>query len=140
MDNRSGKPPKPITAFLRPFTTRYFNPVSRLFVRWLPGFCVLVYRGRRSGRRYRTPMNVFRDGDDWIFALTYGSDVQWVKNVIAAGEAEVEVRRRRVRLVQPEFFVDPTRRRMPQPVRFFLGLMRVSEFIKMRPAPDCGDG
>ncbi len=85
-------------------------------------------------------MNVFRDGDDWIFALTYGSDVQWVKNVIAAGEAEVEVRRRRVRLVQPEFFVDPTRRRMPQPVRFFLGLMRVSEFIKMRPAPDCGDG
>ena len=133
-------PPKPITAVLRPATTRFFNPFSRLFVRWLPGFCILVYRGRRSGKRYRTPMNVFRDGDDWIFALTYGSDVQWVKNVLAAGEAEVEVRRRRVRLVRPELFVDPKRRVMPQPVRFFLGLMRVSEFLRMRPAPDGGDG
>lgn len=85
-------------------------------------------------------MNVFRDGDDWIFALTYGSDVQWVKNVLAAGEAVVEVRRRRIRLVAPEHFIDPKRRRMPQPVRFFLGLMRVSEFMRMRPARENGDG
>ena len=140
MDRGSVTPPRPVTAFLRPVTTRLFNPFSRLFVRWLPGFCILVYRGRRSGKRYRTPMNVFRDGDDWIFALTYGSDVQWVKNVLATGEAEVEVRSRRVRLVQPELFLDPKRSRMPQPVRLILGLMRVSEFMRMRPAPDGGGG
>ena len=54
----------PARKFLRPFTTRFCNPVSRRFASHLPGFAILVYVGRRSGRTYRTPMNVFRNGDD----------------------------------------------------------------------------
>jgi deazaflavin-dependent oxidoreductase (nitroreductase family) len=104
-------------------------------VRWLPWFGILVYRGRKTGARYRTPMNAFRDGDDWIFALTYGSDVQWVKNVLASGEAELLVRRTTHRLVRPELFVDRNRRLVPFGFRQILGLMRVSEFMRMRPAP-----
>ena len=134
----TAKPPRPPLAVIRPFTTRVFNPVSRLFVRWLPGFGILGYRGRRSGKAYRTPMNVFRHGDEWVFALTYGSDVQWVKNVLAAGEATLEIRRRKIRLVDPELFVDPERRLMPVPVRQVLGLMRVSEFLRMRAAAPPG--
>jgi len=130
------KPPRPPLAVVRPFTTHVFNPISRRFVRWLPGFGILVYRGRKSGKRFRTPMNVFRRGDHWTIALTYGSDVQWVKNVLAAGEAVLEVRRTRIELVEPELIVDPERRLMPQPVRFFLGLMRVSEFLRMRRSRD----
>jgi deazaflavin-dependent oxidoreductase (nitroreductase family) len=134
MSQGPAPPPKPRIAFIRPFTTHVFNPLSRLVARWLPGFAILRYRGRRSGATYRTPLNVFRDGDDWIFALTYSSEVQWVRNVLAAGEADLEIRRRTIHLVQPEVFVDPDRRLMPQPVRFFLGLMRVSEFMRMRVA------
>jgi len=78
-------------------------------------------------------MNVFRDGDDYVFALTYGSDVQWVKNVLASGGADLEIGKRTVRLVEPELFVDPTRHLMPLPVRVFLGLARVTEFLRMRP-------
>ena len=85
-------------------------------------------------------MNVFRHGDEWVFALTYGSDVQWVKNVLAAGEATLEIRRRQIRLVDPELFVDPERRLMPVPVRQVLGLMRVSEFLRMRAAGPSGSG
>ena len=132
----TAKPPRPPLAVIRPFTTHVFNPISRRFVRWLPGFGILVYRGRKSGKRFRTPMNVFRRGDHWTIALTYGSDVQWVKNVLAAGEAVLEVRRTRIELVEPELIVDPERRLMPQPVRFFLGLMRVSEFLRMRRSRD----
>lgn len=128
------KPPRPPLAVIRPFTTHVFNRISRPIARWLPGFGILNYRGRTSGKQYRIPMNVFRDGDRWVFALTYGSDVQWVKNVLASGEAVLEVRSRRIRLVEPQLFVDPERRLMPQPVRFFLGVMRVSEFLRMRPA------
>ena len=63
--------------------------------------------------------------------------MQWVKNVLAAGEATLEKRRRKIRLVEPELIVDPQRRLMPFPVRQVLGLMRVSEFLRMRPAqPD----
>jgi len=78
-------------------------------------------------------MNVFRNGDDYIFALTYGSDVQWVKNVLASGSAELQVGGRTVALTDPELFTDPQRKRMPLPVRLFLGVMRVSEFLRMRP-------
>jgi len=118
---------------IRPFTTHVFNRISRPFARWLPGFAIISYRGRSSGKRYRTPMNVFRDGDAYVFALTYGSDVQWVKNVLAAGEPDIEIRKRTVRLVEPELFVDPTRHLMPLPVRVFLGFARVTEFLRMRP-------
>jgi deazaflavin-dependent oxidoreductase (nitroreductase family) len=132
---RAERPSRPPLAVIRPFTIHVFNPFSRLFVRWLPGFGILSYRGRKTGKRYRTPMNAFRDGDGWVFALTYGSDVQWVKNVLASGHAELLVRRTTYRLVDPELLVDPARRLMPFGIRQLLGLMRVSEFMRMRPAP-----
>ena len=136
----TARPPRPPLAVIRPFTTHVFNPISRRFVRWLPGFGILDYRGRKSGRAYRTPMIAVRHGDEWVFALTYGSDVQWVKNVVAAGEATLEVRRRKIRIVDPELMVDPARRLMPPVLRQALGLMRVSEFLRMRPAGRAGGG
>jgi deazaflavin-dependent oxidoreductase (nitroreductase family) len=120
--------------FMRPFTTGILNPFTRLFVHRVPGFGIISHRGRKSGRIHRTPMNVFRDGDAYLFALTYGSDVQWVKNVLAAGEADLRIGDATIHLTHPELFVDPERRRMPQPVRTMLGVMRVSEFLRMRPA------
>ena len=80
-------------------------------------------------------MDVFRDGEDYVFALTYGSEVQWVKNVIAAGACDLEINGKTVHLTDPELFVDPSRHLMPLPVRFLLGVMHVTEFLRMRPAP-----
>ena len=124
--------PRTRLAFLRPFTTRVFNRFSRPLSGRLPGFGLLVYGGRKTGREYRTPMNVFRRGDQYVFALTYGSDVQWVKNIVAAGGCELVTRGRTVRLVEPVLFTDPTRSAMPLPVRLLLGPMRVTEFLRMR--------
>jgi deazaflavin-dependent oxidoreductase (nitroreductase family) len=127
--------PTPRLRFARPFTTLVFNRLSRPVAGHLPGFGILEYRGRRSGRTYRTPLNVFHAGDDWIVALTYGADVQWVKNVLAAGECRLTTRGRTIRLVDPRLFVDPSRHLMPLPVRFFLGLMRVTQFLRLSPSP-----
>jgi deazaflavin-dependent oxidoreductase (nitroreductase family) len=121
-------------SFLRPFTTRLVNPISRRFAGWLPGFGLLTYTGRKSGRRYRTPLNVFRRGSFYVFALTYGSEVNWVRNVLAAGGCELRIRGRNVRLVEPELLVDPAGRLMPLPVRLFLRLNRVTEYLRMRAA------
>jgi len=107
------RPARPRLRAIRPFTTGVVNPLTRRFVHFLPFFAVIGYRGRTSGRRYRTPMNVFRDGDDYIFALTYGSDVDWVQNVLAAGQADLQVRRRHIPLTDPELIIDPTRRLSP---------------------------
>jgi deazaflavin-dependent oxidoreductase (nitroreductase family) len=120
---------------IRPFTTKVFNRFSRRFVHRLPGFAVIGYRGRKSGKSYRTPMNAFRRGDSYVFALTYGPDVQWVKNVLAAGEADLQVGSRHISLSHPELFADPSRHLVPLPVRFFLGVMRVHWFLRMSAPP-----
>jgi deazaflavin-dependent oxidoreductase (nitroreductase family) len=118
---------------MRPFTTRLVNPITRRFVARLPGFAVISYAGRTTGRTYHTPMNVFRADGDYIFALTYGGDVQWVKNVLASGRLELRTRGRTVELSDPRVFSDATASIMPIPVRWFLRLMRVTEFLRMRP-------
>ena len=117
---------------IRPFTTHVFNPIARRFAGWLPGFGILEYRGRRSDRTYRTPINVFRRGDRYVFALTYGADVEWVKNVVAAGGCTLRTRGRAVHLVDPELFVGPRRRLMPLLVRIVLRFDRATEFMRMR--------
>jgi deazaflavin-dependent oxidoreductase (nitroreductase family) len=119
---------------IRPFTTRVINPLTGLFAGWLPGFAILKYRGRKTGRVYHLPINVFRRGDRYIFALTYGSDSQWVKNVLAAGGCEMRSRGRDVRLVDPELIVDPERELVPRPLRVVGRLGRVTEFVQMRAA------
>jgi deazaflavin-dependent oxidoreductase (nitroreductase family) len=121
---------------LRSLVVRVVNPVTRLFAGRAPGFGLLSYRGRSSGKHYETPINVWPRGDDYVFALTYGSDVQWVKNVLAAGECDIVVRGRRVHLVDPELIVDPTRRLWPGPsaLRIVGRFGRVTEFLRMRAA------
>ena len=117
------------------FNAHVTNRVSRPFAGWLPGFAVVTHVGRRSGRTYQTPVNMFRDGERYVFALTYGADSQWVKNVMAAGGSEVRTKGTAVRLCEPRIFTDPDRRLVPGPVRVALGLLDVDDFLSMRPAP-----
>jgi deazaflavin-dependent oxidoreductase (nitroreductase family) len=112
---------------------RYVNPVTRTLAPRLPGFAILVHRGRTSGRSYRTPVNVFRRGDEYFFFLTYGSDVQWVKNVLAAGGCSIETRGRVVELVEPELVTDPELRPAPAAVRLFeRRVAGVTQYLRMR--------
>ncbi|MFD6448087.1 nitroreductase family deazaflavin-dependent oxidoreductase [Promicromonospora sp. NPDC060204] len=47
--------------------------------------------GRRSGVRYATPIGVYRMDDDFLVYLPYGAGVDWLRNVRAAGSAELRV-------------------------------------------------
>jgi deazaflavin-dependent oxidoreductase (nitroreductase family) len=109
--------------------------LGRLATR-LPAFGVVLHVGRRSGRQYRTPVNVFRTPDGYVFALTYGSRAEWVKNVLAAGECEIVTRGRRERLANPRLFRDERRSAVPAPTRVILRLTGVSEFLELRRVPD----
>jgi deazaflavin-dependent oxidoreductase (nitroreductase family) len=93
---------------------------------------IVVHVGRKSHRRYRTPVVVFRRGDHFLIALTYGPDSEWVKNVLAEGGCELEMRGRTLRLHQPRVVHDPQRQRMPLVVRVALGLLNVSDFLELR--------
>jgi deazaflavin-dependent oxidoreductase (nitroreductase family) len=122
----------PIPKAVASFNKRVTNRITGPFAEHLPGFAVVRHVGRSSGNEYGTPVNVFHDGDEYVFALTYGADVDWVKNVEAARGCEIETRGRTVRLVEPRRFTDPDRRRVPAPVRAILGVIDVDEFLVMR--------
>jgi deazaflavin-dependent oxidoreductase (nitroreductase family) len=113
------------------FNTRVTNRLTMPFARLLPGFGVVLHFGRKSGRRYRTPVNVFRTARGYVFALTYGAEAEWVKNVLAAGCCELVTRGRRVRLTAPELRHDPDRRAVPALVRLPLRLLRVTDFLEL---------
>src|SRR5246500_2763797 len=70
----------------------FTNRITSLFAGWLPGFGILTHVGRKSGKVYRTPVNVFRAPNGFIIALTYSSQSEWVKNVLAAGGGGLKTR------------------------------------------------
>lgn len=128
----------PIPKAIGRFNRAVFNRLSRRVMHRLPGFGVVEHRGRRSGRTFRTPVNVFPTDDGYVFALTYGIDSDWVKNVQAAGECALVTRGRRVHLVEPRLYHDETRRHIRAVERWFLGRLGVADFLALRVAPDAG--
>ena len=116
----------------RHVATRYLNPLTRPIAGWAPGFGILTHRGRKTGRTYRTPINVFRRGEHYMFFLTYGPDVEWVKNVLAAGRCLLRTRGRDVTLIEPELIADPERRMAPAVVRPIGRLLGAKRFVRMR--------
>jgi deazaflavin-dependent oxidoreductase (nitroreductase family) len=107
------------------------NKVTRHFAPWMPGFGVVVHRGRRSGREYRTPVNVFPAGTGYVLALTYGPDADWVKNVLAAGGCELLTRGHAVRLTDPRLYHDESRSGIRPVERQMLRLLGVADFVAL---------
>jgi deazaflavin-dependent oxidoreductase (nitroreductase family) len=117
------------------FNSRATNRFTRLFAGRLPGFGIVSHVGRRSGRTYRTPVNVFRDGERYVIALTYGAESEWVKNAMAAGGCALRTRGRTVQLTDPRIVTDSGTSLMPAAIRPILSLIRVTEFMVMKPRP-----
>jgi deazaflavin-dependent oxidoreductase (nitroreductase family) len=107
------------------------NRITSLFAGWLPGFGILTHVGRKSGRVYRTPINVFRASNGFIIALTYSSQSEWVKNVLAAGGCELKTRGKNYQLSAPKVVHDPTRLRFPIPVRIVLRIVSADEYMEL---------
>ncbi|HEX2772366.1 MAG TPA: nitroreductase family deazaflavin-dependent oxidoreductase [Micromonosporaceae bacterium] len=126
--------PRRLAGFNRLVTNRITSPLAG----WLPGFGIVVHRGRRSGREYRTPINIFRTSDGYVAALTYGI-TDWARNVITAGGCELETRRQRVRLTDPRLVHDPTRHDMPPVVRQLVGIIGVTDVLYLRTVPKSGE-
>lgn len=70
--------------------TRLMNP-RQMKTAGQPGAYAAVIRhmGRRSGRRYETPVGVVETDRGLVVALPYGTSPDWLKNVMAAGSAEL---------------------------------------------------
>lgn len=73
--------------FNRVVTNPLFRPISG----WVPLWSIVEHTGRRSGRIYRTPVSVFHTADGVAVLLPYGTERDWVRNVLSAGGGRVKM-------------------------------------------------
>lgn len=106
---------------------RVFNPMV-LRVRGRP---VLTHVGRRSGHTYRTPLDAYPVDDGYVFALVYGSESDWVRNVLATGRAQLSIDGDEVELTAPRLIGrDEAWPLLPDKAKPPLQTVRVREFLR----------
>ena len=98
--NNAAGVPMIFPVWLENFQIKYINPVMSPLAKKLPGFTVVKHRGRKSGKQFETTVNSFRKGDVLAIGLLHGK-TNWVKNVLAAGEADIRMGRKDFHLVHP---------------------------------------
>lgn len=115
------------------------NRVVRHVAPWMPGLGLVVHRGRRSGRQYRTPVELFPAEGGVIIALTYGKETDWLRNIQAAGSGEVRTRGRVLRVSEPRVYRDETRQGIRPAERAALRLLGVADFVYLKTAPGANE-
>jgi len=114
------------------FNRRVTNRVARRFAGHIPPLANLEHDGRRSGKLHRTPVVVFRDGDDgFVVALTYGPGTDWVRNVLAAGGCIIESGSRHIALTAPHLTSGIPGPPIPAPIRLVLRLLHVTDYLQL---------
>lgn len=117
------RPSRGAPGWLRKFVTRRFNPlVTRLGLvggRRSP-WAYLEHVGRHSGTVYRTPVLPTVVGDYAYVPLPYGEDVDWSRNVRAAGHCRLQRHGEVLELDEPVVIVAAERPGIPAWYRTYL--------------------
>ncbi|WP_350348950.1 nitroreductase family deazaflavin-dependent oxidoreductase [Agromyces sp. G08B096] len=92
-------------------------------------FALVRHVGRKSGATYETPLILARVPGGFIAELTYGPEVNWYRNIVAAGRCTVVWRGREhpVDGIEP-YDAEAGRRAFGFPASALLKLLRRHEF------------
>jgi len=85
------------------FNRRFTNRIVRLWAGWSPAMLVLEHVGRKSGKRYRTPLNMWPIDGGVAILVGYGPDTDWLKNITAAGGARIQHYGKHLAVCEPRF-------------------------------------
>lgn len=131
---RRGSPP--VVDSVRRLNRGVLNP-RQMTTAGQPGAyaAVIRHRGRVSGRAYETPIGANPTDEGFVIALPYGPRADWLKNVLADGEATI-VHEGRVHPVdQPEVVpIDRVLDAFPDPDRRSLRVFGVDWGVQLRRA------
>ncbi|MBP1820981.1 nitroreductase [Mycobacterium sp. OAE908] len=124
----------PVGDAVRSFNKHVLNPATLHFAGRKHFYAGRVrHTGRRSGKAYDTPAVIDRVTDGFILPLPYGTRVDWLRNVLAAGEATVTVDGESFDVVEPEI-IDAAAA-LPQLSnwrRRAFARFRIDEFLKVK--------
>jgi deazaflavin-dependent oxidoreductase (nitroreductase family) len=88
---------------IRIFNKYVTNRLLRIFAYASRGpFAIIRHVGRRSGKLYETVIMVWPLGEGFVIALTYGPEVDWHRNIVAAGGGSVLWHKRVYAVGKPE--------------------------------------
>ena len=124
----------PIPKQVRSWNKAGLNRVMRHIAPWMPGLALIEHRGRRSGREYRTPVQVFQARDGFIVALTYGADTDWLRNIQAVGGGLLRTRGLTFQVSEPRVYHDEERAGIRPAERRMLRLLGVADFVRLKAA------
>jgi deazaflavin-dependent oxidoreductase (nitroreductase family) len=95
--------PRPLLAAVRVSNKHLLNPLMRTFAGRKNGYAAVIrHTGRKSGKPYSTPVGAERVQDGFIIPLGYGTQVDWLQNVIAAGRATLSANGETHDVTEPE--------------------------------------
>jgi deazaflavin-dependent oxidoreductase (nitroreductase family) len=119
---------------IRYFNKHITNRILRRFASSSRGpFAVIYHVGRRSGKPYETTIMVWPRGDGFVIALTYGPEVDWYRNVLAAGHCTLLWHGRVYALEKPESLAAQTALlAFPQFLRPILRRSGTQDFVSVR--------
>jgi deazaflavin-dependent oxidoreductase (nitroreductase family) len=101
--------------------------------RWNPLFAVVEHRGRKSGRRYGTPVAARPTEGRFVIALAFGAQVDWYRNLVSAGGGTLHWRGRSYRVAAPERVDVASAMATFHPVqRFLLRLAGVDGYVAVQ--------
>ena len=126
--------PSPFQTLIRTSNKYLLNPLMlRLAGQRYWYASVVRHTGRRSGKQYATPIVADRVGDHLIIPLPYGTQVDWVRNVITAGAATVICKGETYQVVDPEL-IDSTEALpwLPSDRRETFERIRIGHFLRAR--------
>lgn len=83
------------------------NPVQLKYADKVPPMAVVTHTGRRSGKEYKTPVMAAVARGKGAIALPYGTDSDWVRNVVAAGGGTLTRMGRSYRITEPKVVTGP---------------------------------
>ncbi|MGB8387825.1 nitroreductase [Mycobacterium sp.] len=92
---------------------------------------VIRHIGRNSGKRYSTPVVALQVTDGIVVPLPYGSGVDWLRNVLAAGSATITTNGRTYSVARPEVIDAATAEPQLSPSwRWILHASNVDSYVK----------
>jgi deazaflavin-dependent oxidoreductase (nitroreductase family) len=107
--------------------------------RWNPILALVQHRGRRTGRAYATPVAAHRVAGGFLITLAFGAQVDWYRNLLAAGGGVIRWRAQEYPVSAPERIDVATGRAAFHPVeRALLRICGVDGFVQVRDL-DSGD-
>jgi deazaflavin-dependent oxidoreductase (nitroreductase family) len=126
-----------------PDGVRYFNKhfLNRLTAKiarasWGP-FSIIYHVGRRTGKLYQTPIFVFPTADGFVAALTYGVEVDWYRNISAAGQCRVLWHRHEYNIDKIEpVEIGSALPLFPWFIRMGLQIMGTQHYLRFKYQPD----